>query len=536
MSKLLSTRRLAPLAVVGAALAISACDGLLTENPPHIIVADNLYLDAAGFEAGLAALYSLAREERESWTGSSSIRQSFWIAGTDQAYIPSFGTGFRAFQNFGVEAAPVQALWLGHWSWLYETVNAANTIISRAENPGVRWTPAQKNHILAEARFFRAWAYRHLAYGFGDVPLNLEESSGASVRADWERTPVAEVWRQVEQDLLFAEEHLPATHNDPGRLVRAVAQHYLADVYLAKGEYSNAEQKAQAVIDSGLYSLVTERYGVRANQPGVPFMDQFYEGNVNRNQGNTEVLWAFQTNRDATGGGSVIMRRTWLPAYERLAGMEITVETGGRGVTRLSPTRWALNLYEPQDDRASYHAIRWFLVMNDPTGLPAGAQLGDTIWLNHNRTERATIVPDWPWSRKNEWADPLNPIGGDEYKPQAVKRLAETYLLLAEAQFNQGKLTEAAENLNIVRRRSNASEITPAHVTIDFVLDERSRELLTEEERRYALLRTGQFLERTRLHNPLAGANIQDHHVLFPVPQAVIDANLDRTMPQNPGY
>ena len=78
-------------------------------------------------------------------------------------------------------------------------------------------------------------------------------------------------------------------------------------------------------------------------------------------------------------------------------------------------------------------------------------------------------------------------------------------------------------------------------MTLDFILDERSRELVTEEERRFTLLRTGTWLTRTKLYNPLPGpagtvSSIAPRDTLFPIPQPVIDANLTKTMPQNPGY
>jgi starch-binding outer membrane protein, SusD/RagB family len=536
MTKLSSLRLLSSLTLLGAGLGLGACDDLLTESPPHIIVADNLYLDRAGFEAGLSALYSLAREEHQSWTGSSSVRATMWTAGTDEAFIPSAGTEYRFFNVWGVDANPSAGPFLGHWTWLYQAINAANTIIDRAENPAVRWTPAEKDQVVAEARFFRAWAYRHLTYMFGDVPLSLKESSGETVRTDWERAPVAEVRKQIEQDLLFAEAHLPETTSSTGRVVKAVPRHYLSELYLVMGSDALAEAKAKAVIDSGLYRLITQRYGARAKDPGVPFMDQFYEGNVNRSQGNTEILWAFQFQKDVVGSGDPIMRRSWLPPYERNAGIQNSVEFGGRGVHRLAATRWALNNYEAMDDRGGIYAIRWFLTYNNPASLPRGKALGDTLFLNRTSPERFAAMQDWPWPRKWEWADPLNVIGNGDYVNQPVVRLAETYLLLAEAQMKQGKLTEAAQSINVVRTRAHASPISAPQVTIDFILDERSRELLAEEQRRYTLLRTGKWLERTRKFNPLAGPNIREHHVLYPIPQAVIDANLGRKMEQNPGY
>lgn len=527
-------RLLLPAALLGTALGAAGCEDLLTENPPHIIVADNLYLDEAGFDAGLASLYALARKEHEPIVGTGQAWNSMWNVGTDAVFGEDNGFS-RIFNEWGAEVNPTVHFFQTEWTWLYEIINASNTIINRADEPGVKLTQAQRDRYVGEARFFRAFAYRHLTYLWGDVPLNLEEASGVSVRTDWERAPVAQVRKQMEEDLLFARQHLPAVPSSPARISSAVVRHYLAELYLAMNEPAKAEAEAAAVINGGNYKLVTERYGVKASQPGVPFMDMFQPGNINRNQGNTEILWAFQFEKDVTGGGRPIMRRVWLPPYERLPGMRISQETGGRGIQRHRLTRWALGNYEPGDDRGSYHAIRQFLLMNNPKTLPKGAQLGDTVRLR-GTSERGSRVSDYPWPRKYEWSDALDVIGNFDFHPHTKLRLGETYLLLAEAQLKAGKPAQAAQTLNTLRARSNASPITAGQVTIDFILDERARELAQEEERRYTLLRTGKWLERTRKYNTVAGPRIQDHNVLLPIPQAVIDANLTRVMPQNPGY
>ena len=529
------TRLVALGTACAAGLGLGACEYLLTESPPHILVADNLYADLAGFEAGLAGLYAQVREERNSMRNNTNdIMNMGMTIGVDNAFGNLESAAIRIYNEFRQYNSPSENAFLVMWTWLYRTINAANTIIGRAENPDVRWTEADKHRVVAEARLVRAWAYRHLTYLWGDVPLNLTESSGESVRTDWERTPKPEVWQQMEQDLLFAEQHLPETLSDPGKVVKAVAQHYLAELYLVMDQPAKAEEKAAAVINSGLYRLITERYGVRRNEPGVPFMDQFHDGNVNRDQGNTEVLWALQNQLDTPGGGRSTMRRYWVNRYYMLPGVTISVENGGRGIGRMSPTRWALALYEPQDHRGSYHAIRWFYLYNYAPTLPDGAVLGDTLWLTWMAEKKSD--PWWPSVRKWDWADPQNPESPLTFGDQPYLRLAETCLLLAEARFKQGKLAEAAEAVNMVRRRSNASEITAAQVTLDFILDERSRELLSEEHRRYTLLRTGTWLERTRLYNPIAGPKVTPRDTVLPIPQAVLDANSGANMQQNPGY
>jgi hypothetical protein len=99
-----------------------------------------------------------------------------------------------------------------------------------------------------------------------------------------------------------------------------------------------------------------------------------------------------------------------------------------------------------------------------------------------------------------------------------------------------------------VRRRASAADVAAANVTIDYILDERARELYGEEQRRRTLVRLGKLVERTRLHNNYltghpngathmgVGATIQPHHELYPIPQQVINASVGGGITQNPGY
>ncbi|MEP6508085.1 MAG: RagB/SusD family nutrient uptake outer membrane protein, partial [Gemmatimonadales bacterium] len=135
-----------------------------------------------------------------------------------------------------------------------------------------------------------------------------------------------------------------------------------------------------------------------------------------------------------------------------------------------------------------------------------------------------------------DWADPNDVTGDAQYEDQPYIRVAETYLLLAEAQMKRGNTAGAAATINILRARAGATPITAGDVTMDFILDERSRELVTEEQRRYTLIRTGTWLTRVKLFNKLAAPVVLARDSLLPIPQAVIDANLTKVMPQNPGY
>jgi len=526
-------------------IAFACSEDELIENPPHILAADNLYLDMAGFEAGINGLYAQFRRERagQSWGSANDLLIDPALSGTDNCYGNHRAGWARIGNDWGTRNIPTENHYRDFWNWLYSTINAANTIIERAENPDVDWTESEKNKILAEARFFRAWCYRHLTFMWGDVPLNLNESSGSNIITDWERTPVAQVRQQMEADLLFAEQHLPDLPEIDGRISTAVVQHYLAELYLTMGDAAKAKVKADLAIANPNFSLITERFGVAANNPGTPFSDMFINGNTNWSEGNTEVLWNVQCELEVIGGGYNIMRR-W--CRNRLYSgfkpegvsnaVQFSVENGGRGIGRIGPTRFAMELYEDGDDRGS-DAMWWtYAVYNNPDALPEGAAVGDTFWIDWQGRDEEERDYYWPSTAKWDYANPNDLSGSRSYNDIIYLRLADTYLLLAEAQLKLNDAAGAAETINILRRRANASEISAGDVDIDFILDERSRELWSEEHRRYTLLRTGKWFERTQMHNKVGGPNITDRDKLFPVPQEVIDANLTTPMEQNPGY
>jgi len=542
--------------VLFAALTTGCRKDFLTEAPRAVIAPDNLYVNKSGFESGLYGLYNLVRRERggiSSGFNSNTTNDMFLtpaFIGVDNAYAPfpaGGGQPERIFNNFGVLLNPAQGYISNLWAWLYQTINAANTIIGRAENPDIKWTVSEKNQIVGEARLVRAWAYRHLTYLWGDVPLTLEESKGDNIRTDWERTPRAAVRKAMEEDLIFAESNMTDPSPNPARFPKAVATHYLAELYLAMGDFGKAKAKAQSLVNGSLYKLVTARYGVNRTQPGTPFTDMFLDGNSNRSEGNTEALWVIQNEYLSQGAENVIMRRWWVNRYERISvggklPITFSVENGGRGIGRFGVTKYALSVYGPTDDRGSYHAWRLFYLMNNPASIPSGRKLGDTVKL----TPLAALEPvtnsgtaqNWPSTRKWDWAPsvPSDVQQGSNYNDIIYLRLAETYLILAEAQFRLGELADAATTINALRTRAKATPVTAADINLNFILDERSRELVTEEHRRYTLLRTGTWFDRTKLYNRNAGPLITLRDTILPIPQSVIDANLDKLMPQNSGY
>ncbi len=540
--------------VLVLATFIACTNDFLKETPPHFIATENLFTSFEGLETGINGLYSLARSEREGF--GSQLIADMAMNGTDNICTNHRLSGFNSIASmWGTNNNPSASFYANAFEWLYSIINSANTIIEFVDNnsESIEWKdPENKNRILAEAKAIRGWAYRHLSFGWGDVPLNLNPSTGSFIKTDWQRTPVAEVRKQIISDFLFAEKYIPNEAFLPGRMTKGAVQHYLAEMYLTINKPDSGLYWANQVINNSAYKLITDRYGVKSDQPGVPFMDMFQDGNTNREEGNTEALWVFQFENNIIGGGdNGIMRRHHISRYvnikiDGVSPLQYTIDRGGYGLGRMSLTKWAIDNYEPQDDRGSHYAIRKFFILQDATAnfpapadrLPPGWSYGDTLHLkwDNDITTKNRGRTNWPFSRKVEDVDPNNISGSSGYKDAIYLRLADTYLLKAEAEYKLGNLAEAAKSINVLRRRANASEINASDVNIDFILDERSRELVLEEHRRYTLLRTGKWLERTKKYNFNGGQEISEKDTLFPIPQIVIDANLTEKMPQNPGY
>ena len=552
------------LSFVTLLVLVSCKKSILDETPKDVLSPENLYVDKSGFERGLYGLYNQVRQERGGidQTGATqdpnnNITNGVMMVGVDNAYSNFASSNNEKYYNeWGTRNNSTDAYTRQVFEWLYLVINGANTIINRAENPSINWTLAEKNQIIGEAKVIRAWAYRHLTFLWGDVPLKLDESTGNTIRTDYERTPVAEVRKQMEIDLLWAESNLADEAVVEGRVCKAVAQHYLAELYLTIGDNQKAFDKAQLIINNPIYKLVTARYGVNRTKPGTPFTDMFIDGNSNRSEGNTEALWVIQNKYQSTGGDYNIMRRYWVNRYDAITisgktPIAVSVDNGGRGLGRLGPTRFALQVYNNTVDgrtgssaadhrggtTGGQYAWRFFWLMNNPSSLPTGSSIGDKVTINYN-VDESLANNRWPNTRKWDWApsvaaDVTQPSG---FNDQIYLRLGETYLLLAEAQFKLANLSGAATTINFLRTRANTTSVTAADISLDFILDERSRELFSEEHRRYTLLRTHTWYSRTLKYNKVASNYVQQRDTLLPIPQSVIDANLTKTMPQNPGY
>ncbi len=562
-------------------LVLSACsEDILIENPPHIQTAETIYTNLDGFESGINGLYALVRKEREGLSETSTLVATLMMTGTDAIFSNSKSGMAEPSYNWDLNN-PYAKGYDDIFLWLYQTVNATNTIIGRAENPSVDWRGEEnKNRVIGEARAIRAWAYRHLTYLWGDVPLNLEESSGSNIKTDFERTPIKEIRQLMISDWSFAAQYLGSEPTIQGRMTKAVPMTYLAETYLALGMPDSALYWTEQCLSDPAYSLIVNRYNFGAGEPGTPFMDMFKPGNSSRTEGNKESLWTLQWEINVLGGGAGLMRREIGGKYERwsydsdeggasrLANTEVR---GGKGLGYLLPTSFALKLYiessegEKQDQRADDNALRRYFILSEGDKISAKMnvykgrpwEIGDTIWCaplgggpagnpltaggyNFYMLSDGRNKNDWPYSLKWCHADAGLPIAKPQHTDQVYMRLAETILLKAEALHRLDRNNEAADEINKLRDRANAKNVTADEITLDFILDERSRELLMEEHRRYTLIRFGGmvFYNRTNDHNYFYGLceNLTPRDSLLAIPQVVIDANLTEPMEQNPGF
>jgi hypothetical protein len=129
--------------------------------------------------------------------------------------------------------------------------------------------------------------------------------------------------------------------------------------------------------------------------------------------------------------------------------------------------------------------------------------------------------------------DPSNGFAQESY----AIRLAETYLVRAEAYMKAGQADKAAADINVVRSRAGATAATAAEINIDYILDERIRELFGEELHTLTLTRLGLLYDRTKRFGYVVSQNtVQPKNNLMPIPQSVIDANSQAIFEQNTGY
>jgi len=468
----------------------------------------------------------------------------------------------------------------------YSSIKDANVLISRIDD--IEWENDQdRNFLLAEAYWHRAYWYYRLVNSYGDVPFIGSELTAPKL--DFSTHSRWTILNKIQSDLEFAVQYLPASAV-PGAITKGAGDHLLTKVYLANMEYDKAIASATAVIN-GPYQLMTERFGVDAGNSYRDLMwDLHRPENFNAPENKETILAIVDRYEAPTAAKSVGLytMRMYNPGWFNIkdsrggAGMVASgpmYDTLGRGnaQVRLNPffqydlwTNKALNQTwdnTPDLRRSNSNWIDWKLdevKYNNPSSVDFGKPINidyfasklDTFYYIYAIPYHITFVPEDQPGKPSVYGG-----NGDWY----VFRLAETYLLRAEAQFWKGNLAEAAADINKVRQRANASPITAADVTIDYIFDERARELFAETPRHSELVRVSYIMAKSNLNgytlNNFSEKNyfydrvmaknlfyqqdfeflgnkpsIAPFHVLFPIPSSVILANTLGVINQNIGY
>lgn len=466
-----------------------------------------------------------------------------WTNGSDGTFIE-----FNAY-NSGIQPAN-NVLW-NLWAPFYQGIAACNTAISRAGEVE-EMSVSEVNSKVAESYFLRAWYYHILVTHFGDIPLVTEEVTEVVTTAT--RTPESQVYDQIVEDLLFAEQNLPESQADHGRPTKGAAQALLARIYLTLNQNDLAATYASKVITEHDYSLLDD-YG------------RLWDVD---NRVNSEVIWSIQFSQDERlngNGNSYFLYFT--PRYDLQPGMTRALEND-RPWPRFVATRYYFDLLTANRDIDSRFAKSWKTawIANNEATLPPNMQLGDTAFIYVPWDIPADIEADLETKYGvfdiNDLYDGEIPTGSRELFPHMRKykdplrasinsgigtknvieiRLAEMYLIAAEALMKQGREQEGVEFINTIRRRAAwpgeevNMEITADQLDLDFILDERALELGAERLRWADLKRTGKLLERVRLYNTLGRNNVEEKHLLRPIPSNMIDRITNKEdFPQNPGY
>ena len=553
------------LAILLLAAATDGCKkdaDFLNEVRKDGLTVDNALITKSQFDLALNACYRQLQffyNSTDGWTDYWHLGVNFDVAATTTIYIADPNAPWVNYSKINSQDGQ-SAKW---WNWNYAIVKYANTVIAGVDNPLAKITADEKNALLAEARFFRAWAYRNLNIAFGGVPIL--KGPVTEPKVDFVRNTPAEGNDFIRQDLEFARTNLPITTSTPGKVVRAAADHLLAEILIILKDYDGAIAAATRVINgtNGAYNLMNTRFGARRTETmttrGTPtdyYWDLHEINNTDYQMGNREAIWVAQFERNVPGGGIAFPTlgnwmvqgraywcRHWLFAKAGLnvAGASDSVGRGASFIRGTDYSNWNVWANSGNDIRNNETNIRrkFYFGANiaasgSQPAYPKGALIPKSF-LTAYEDSMWFIYPNWTKFGTDKHA------GGDFIygytKDQYVMRLPETYLLRAEAYLAKGDKVSAAADVNVIRTRAQAPLATAAEMNLDYILDERVRELYGEEYRMLTLMRLGLVFDRVKKYGEVnQSASVQAFNNLLPIPQGEIDKNIGAKLVQNPGY
>tara|TARA_R110000868_G_scaffold131702_2_gene341919 strand:- start:23488 stop:25338 length:1851 start_codon:yes stop_codon:yes gene_type:complete len=580
------------------ALAFTGCEEeFLDADPQSFFTPSN----ALNTPEGLNSLLSQAmRNLRAEFYGdgapmiTENIFSEVSVEGTTDKSGPAQDLNLLILPDANLNSANFNRIgWF--WEEFYKGIKYSNTVIGRLDDAEFE-NEAQKNDILGRALFHRAYRYYRLTQQFGDVPLILEEITSA--RLDFVTTARETILRKMQEDLNLAVPMVNAVANN-GDINKDAVLHLLTKVNLALGDFDAAIASSTQIINGSTHALTTDRFGIDAGNATKDVTWDLHRVENKSIPGNSEGILVvidrlgYEDNGDYAGGTSI--QRQAVPLWWRFIntpdgqngmsdapGIDIDQVTAiGRGIGRNRGTHYSTKeIWKDANNDQRHKLGNWYdmedLVYNAPSLQSSGnSYYGKNLelYLPNGTPLCSDTIRNWYGFPHYKFfvPDPLNvkPAGGhgDWY----VYRVAETYLLRAEAYFWKGNLGAAADDINVVRRRAEADEITATDVDIAYILDERARELYYEEGRKTELTRiafifakTGKaayngktysldnfstdnfwydrIMEVTDFYNKGVKTihgdeyTMSPYHVLWPIPASAINANTQAVINQNEGY
>lgn len=557
-------------ALLAAIVLWTGCKKQLEEEN-HSKLTTSFFSTAQGIDNGLNAAYAGLR----SIYGPEEGLEVFTNLGADEMRLANgnrttnavtYNTAFNSSNEFSGNI----------WNNSYIYINTCNGLIDFGANiTGI--SDAVKKEKIAEAKFLRAFYYFNMVQLFGGVTLNIHYSASPGTAAA--RASLADCYNLIVSDLKTAVTDLnPSPQQnavEPGRATSAAAQHLLAKVYLTRG-YSSAAQPTDFQDAFNTAKNLIDNSG----SLGIGLLGDYGDIFKDNNEANKEVLFTVQYSKDLTyGGTSNLWNHLYVCPYDSFLGQRDLAD--GRSYAWFRGTSWMYNVAfaDKTNDSRYYKTFQsvWYATL--PIAPKAGAstytvtvsgttyslpvpkvKVGDTalyfpgVNLSIDDIKRRNYYVFTPenytdnkiFPTMTKYLDPLNrtTVNENSHRPIIVMRLGETYLVAAEAAFKLAQPGTAATYINALRTRAAYPgkaaniQVSATDINIDFILDERTRELACEQVRWFDLVRTGKLVERVRKYDDYqAKLNIQDFDILRPIPLSQINAVISGPpYPQNPGW
>ncbi|MDC1262152.1 RagB/SusD family nutrient uptake outer membrane protein [Polaribacter sp.] len=402
---------------------------------------------------------------------------------------------------------PVNAQLRDIWGWMFSGVNRANYILEFKDNIDFEG----KEEILAQARFLRAYYYFELVKWFGDVPLVVDQRILFGDQFNVDRTPKAQVYAQIELDLIYAADNLPYTQAETGRVTKGAAQALLGKAYLYQDKFDEAAAVLDNLILNGPYGLVTD-YDAMFELEGENNIESVFEVQYSELEG--AGFGCLQCSE-----GNVAVGFSGIRNYSATPGSEGDIFSSGFSFN--VPVQEVVDAFEEGDLRKDV-AVLDIDAWATQTGITFGTGNEHTGFFNRKYIPR---------KRSDAAQGDRNLTNPNNYRSI---RFADVLLMAAEA-YNRDTPSndaKAQSYLNRVRQRAFGDmmhNITATGATLtENIFQERRVELAGEGHRFFDLVRTGKAAQE--IDGFVAGK-----HEVFPIPVIEIQLTGNRWS-QNPGY